>query len=216
MPHARLTITLPDGVWVRDVSTAHPDALFRVLAALPSEQTGIGLVAISAADPVAIVRAMEAHDAVTSLEVLGTHGEEALIQFETDAPLLLFPARESGVPLEPPIEIRDGAATLDVTASQERLSALGDQLRAFGLSFGVEYVHQSLEAEPLLTDTQRRLVTAAVDCGYYDTPRDCTLTELAETVGIAKSTASETLHRAESGIVKEYVEGLPDRADDED
>lgn len=215
MPRARLTITLPGGVWVRDVSTAFPDARFRVLAALPDGETGVGLVAISGPDVPAVVEATAAHDAVTALDVLGRHGDEALVRFETDAPILLFPARESGVPIEPPVEIRDGTATLDVTASRARLSALGDQLRAFDLDFRVEYVHRSLAAEPLLTDTQRALVTAAVEHGYYDTPRETTLTELAEAVGIAKSTASETLHRAEGSIVKQYVDDLPELPGDE-
>lgn len=50
---------------------------------------------------------------------------------------------------------------------------------------------------------------AAVEAGYYDTPRTCTLTELADEVGLAKSTCSEILHRAEEIIVKEFIENLP-------
>ena len=49
----------------------------------------------------------------------------------------------------------------------------------------------------------------AVDHGYYDTPRACSLTELAEEVGIAKSTCSETLHRAEETMIKQFMEDLP-------
>jgi hypothetical protein len=41
--------------------------------------------------------------------------------------------------------------------------------------------------------------------GYYDTPRDCPLTELADELEIAKSTCSGTLHRAEETIVKRFV-----------
>lgn len=214
MPHARLSLTLPDGVWIREVSTDHPDVLFRVLAALTADDdTGIGLVEVRGEDLPAVVADVEAHEGVTAMEVLGADPGRAVVQFETDAPLLLFPARESGVPLEPPVEIRDGVASLEVTASGDRLSRLGDQLRAFGFAFDVEYVHQSVESDPVLTGTQRELVIAAVESGYYDTPRGCTLTELAESVGVAKSTASETLHRAEGEIVKRFVDGLPERVD---
>jgi predicted DNA binding protein len=44
-----------------------------------------------------------------------------------------------------------------------------------------------------------------VERGYYDTPRTCTLTELADHLGIAKSTASERLHRAEGAIIRAFV-----------
>ncbi|MEM4781102.1 MAG: helix-turn-helix domain-containing protein, partial [Halalkalicoccus sp.] len=102
--------------------------------------------------------------------------------------------------------ICEGVATLEVTAPRDRLSELGEQLEAFGMRFEVEYVTQSIDTEELLTDRQRRLLETAIDQGYYDSPRECTLSELAESVGIAKSTASETLHRAEGAIIKEYVE----------
>ena len=205
MPRARLTVTLPEGIWIREVSVAHPDATFRVLAALAAEEHGVGLVEVLADDLPAVVGAIDGHDGVPELDVLGTDDDRAVVQFETPEALLLFSVRESGVP------IRDGIATLDVTASRERLSALADQLDAFGLAFDVAYVYDTLEGETTLTDTQRELLVAAVDCGYYDTPRDCTLTELAEQVGVAKSTASETLHRAEEQVIKQFVADLPDR-----
>jgi len=60
----------------------------------------------------------------------------------------------------------------------------------------------------LLTDRQRDLVVAAVQQGYYDTPRGSSLTELSDHLGMAKSTVSETLHRAEETVVKEFVAEL--------
>jgi len=39
---------------------------------------------------------------------------------------------------------------------------------------------------------------------------ECTLTELAAEVDRAKSTVSETFHRAEGKVVREFVEGLAD------
>ena len=107
-----------------------------------------------------------------------------------------------------PFTLADGEARWEVTAPQKRLSALGQQLEEFGIPFRVERVSQHVETEQLLTQSQLELIQAAVEHGYYDTPRDCSLTDLAEAVGIAKSTCSETLHRAEEKIVKEFVEEL--------
>jgi len=44
------------------------------------------------------------------------------------------------------------------------------------------------------------------DHPYYDTQREVSLSELANEFGIAKSTCSEVLHRAEGKIVKEFLD----------
>jgi predicted DNA binding protein len=62
-----------------------------------------------------------------------------------------------------------------------------------------------------LTERQREVLFEAVDRGYYDVPRETTLTEVADRVGIAKSTCSEVLQRVERTIVREFVDDLPRR-----
>ncbi len=208
MPQAKLRLTLPEEVWVGEVTRSFPDATIRILAALSDEGAGVGLAEISAPDPREVVRAMKAAEDVTGIETLKYSEDEVLVQFETTMPLLLLPARDSGVPLEMPFEIQDGTAVWEVTAPSDRLSELGTQLEAFDISFTVDYVQQRLDQEQLVTDRQRRIILQAIEEGYYDTPRTCSLTELADTVDIAKSTASETLHRAEEKIVKHFAEQL--------
>lgn len=208
MPQANLTITIPEGIWIGDVSRAHPDASIRILAALTDEEAGVGLVEITASDLPDIVADIQANESVTELEILQQYEETVLLQFETTMPLLLFPVQDSGVPLEMPFTIQNGQAEWEITAPQHRLSALGTQLDEFGISFTVNEVQQHIEPEKLLTDRQLRLVQAAVEQGYYDTPRECSLTELAAELELAKSTCSETLHRTEEKIVKQFLENL--------
>ncbi|MFC5366151.1 helix-turn-helix domain-containing protein [Salinirubrum litoreum] len=214
MSHARMTVTLPEMVWIGAVSQTYPDVTFEVLAALPADDRGVGLVELSGRDVLSAVAAMEDHEAVTSLSIVGTTPEEAVIQFETTEPLLLFSARESGLPLQPPITIRDGTATLELTTSRDRLAAMADQLDAMGLDYHVEWIKESVDPERVLTARQRELVLEAVEAGYYDSPRDCTLTELADDLGLAASTLSETLHRAEGKVVREFVADLSGATDD--
>ena len=130
-------------------------------------------------------------DGITSVDIVEATDETALLQFETTSPALLTAVRNSMIPLEPPVVITGGVAELELTAFRERLSKLGEQLDALGMPFEVEYVRETVGAESLLTDAQRDLFARAVERGYYDTPRTCTLTELADAVGVAKSTASE-------------------------
>lgn len=208
MTEARLAIDLPEGVWIADVSRANPEATVRVLAAMPDEGVGFGLVRITGPDVESVLDGMRAAGDVTSLSVLHRGQRGAVVRFETTQPLLLLSAREAGVPIELPIDIREGVATVEVTAPRERLSELGEQLRAFGLSFDVEYVHERTDPERLLSARQREVLSLAVERGYYETPRRCSLTDLADELDVAKSTASEVLHRAEGSVIERFVAEL--------
>lgn len=214
MPEARLQLNLPDDVWIGELSRQYPAATFRILAALSNEQNGVGLTEITGESLSQLLDEMEAYDAVPELEVLDKTDERALVQFETTLPLLLLPAQNSGVPLEMPFELQNGAAMWDLTAPSDRLSELSTQLEFFDISFTVDYIQYDVCEEQLLTQSQEEIIEQAIQMGYYDTPRQCSLTDLAEEVGRAKSTISETLHRAEGKLIKECVgtEGSDEQA----
>jgi len=205
MAHATLEITLPERVWIQQLSTAYPEATFEVLAAVPGDGTGFALVRIVGGDLAAITEEMNDHPQLTELTPISWTDEEATVHFETTAPLLLVSSRRSGISIELPIEIRDGTGAVEVTGPRERLSEFCDQLEAMGLRYRVEYVGDRRRDERLLSDRQREFVLAAIDRGYYDTPRRCSLTELAGELGVAKSTCSEILHRAEGAIVNSFA-----------
>lgn len=205
MPHANLTITVPESVWIGELSRAHPEARFRVLAATTTDGTGVARLEIVGSDVGAIRAAMAGYDDVTNLTVFEAEPGRCRVQLETTMPILLQAIEGSGVPLETPFEIRDGAMELEATIPQDRLSTLGAQLDKFGISFSVERIQQEVESDELLTDRQRRLLHAAIDHGYYDTPRRITLTGLAGELDIAVSTCSEVLHRAEERVVKKHI-----------
>jgi predicted DNA binding protein len=205
MPTATLAVTLPTDVWIADLSTRFPDVTFRVLAALPDDDTGVGLVEIVGDEVGDVLVGIDEAGGVRVFETLYRGDDRALVQFETDDPLILMSIRDSRAPFEPPVTIVDGVAVLEITAPRDRLSSLADQFRALGLRFDVRSVRTSIDSESVVSDGQRRLIETAVEEGYYDTPRACTLTELADHLGIAKSTASERLHRAEGAIIRAFV-----------
>jgi hypothetical protein len=206
MALTKLVVDLPPGTWIGEVSSAHPDTVFRVLAALPADDRGVGLLEITSQEMRAVLTAIEEHTGVQDVELLQAGENEALVQFETTQPFLLMAVRNSMVPLELPLKIVAGQADLELTAAQSRLSELTTQLEDLGMSYEVEYLRQSPTSSELLTTRQRDLLTKAVEHGYYDTPRECTLTELAEHLDLAKSTLSERLHRIEGTVLKEFTE----------
>jgi predicted DNA binding protein len=205
MPTATLSVTIPESVWIGDLSRRYPDTTVRVLSAFGGDDAGVGLAELTGPDVEDVLARLNDYDDVTEATLLDRTDERALVQFETTLPLLLSPVRDSGAPMQLPFDIADGQARWEVTASRARLSRLGEQLDALGIRYTVERVRRDVGFEQLLTDRQQTVLVAAVEAGYYDTPRECSLTDLAADLDLAKSTVSETLHRAEEHVVKQFV-----------
>jgi predicted DNA binding protein len=106
--------------------------------------------------------------------------------------------------------LADGEVEWGLTAPQNRLSELGTQFEQFGIAFTVNEIQQHIEPEQMLTDRQLERPTVAVERGYYETLRECSFPELADELDIAKSTCSETLHRAEEEVIKQFVNRVAD------
>ena len=59
-----------------------------------------------------------------------------------------------------------------------------------------------------LTEKQRRTVRTAVEMGYYRTPRDASLGDLATELGVSRSALSQRLNAVESKLIKSLAAEL--------
>jgi len=204
MPYVKLSITIPDLVWMSDLSQAFPETVFRVTAATVNDDVGVAHIDVHGEDSTAIVESFRDYDAVTDLTVLDDGPEATRVQLETTSPLMLRSIQDSGVPLQLPFEVQDGELLLELTVPSDTMTDLTETLGDYGIPYTVERVSQDADSGSLLTDRQEWVLDRAVERGYYDTPRETTLAELADDLDMAKSTCSELLHRAEGHVIKDY------------
>jgi len=214
MPRAKLTVTLPESLWIHEISTAYPDTTFRVSSVLPGSDVAIGVIELMAPNPVPILAAIDDRSDIRDLELLWKHDETALLQVEASNPSLLGPMQRAGVPMETPFAVADGAVTWELTTSSDRLSTLGNAFDERGIEYRIDYVRavDASRPENPLTDRQLEVFRTALEAGYYDVPREATLTEVASALGVTKSTCSDVLHRAESSIAHWFAEEHVNRA----
>lgn len=212
MPRAKLAVHLPEGIWIHGISTANPDVTFRVSSVMLGSNSATGIVELTTSNPVPILAAIDDRADVEKLELLWKHDEMVILQVETTDPSLLTPMQRAGVPIRTPFELEDGTVRWELTTSSDRLSALNTALEKNGIQYNLEYVHEleSGRARRLLTDRQLEVFLTAMELGYYDVPRDATLTEVASTLDVTKSTCSDVLHRAESAVARWFAEECVD------
>jgi predicted DNA binding protein len=117
-------------------------------------------------------------------------------------------ARDSGAfcitcPLNPAKD--DGWKLLVNDANGVR--KISESLAEEGLEAEVLEVSNAFHDE-LLTERQKQIMNVAYYSGYFEFPRKKDLTKLAEDMSIRPSTLSEILRRAESKIVKHYMQSI--------
>lgn len=205
MPLVELVLSLPPGAWIGHVSRTFPDARFRVLTALPNEDGGTGVLEVLADDAEAVLAAIVDTD-LRTLTVLSQRPSRALIQFETAAPTLLRAVQSAGTPIQFPFQVRDGEVDWELTISHDRLSSLRSELETRDIDYRLERVRGANVEEDVLTTHQREVLDAATEAGYYEQPRDTSLTDLASELDMAKSTLSGVLRRAEAALVTSYAD----------
>lgn len=84
-------------------------------------------------------------------------------------------------------------------------------LRDRGLQVEVVSIREARGAGGLLTERQEEVIGLAYQLGYFEFPKRISLTELAEHLGVAKSTLSEILRTGEAKVLHAFFHGLMKR-----
>jgi predicted DNA binding protein len=204
MTQACIRIELSEGRWKTDVSRDHGDASLQLLGTLFGGDRAVETVEVSGSATAACLPDIDAHPDVDTFDVVDRHDDRATVRLESLEPAVLSAASRAGTPIVYPATVTDGELAATVVGTHARISSLGEQLRADGLGFEVAYLHSDHDVSRVLTDRQEEVLFTAVEHGYYRSPRECTLTEVAGALDIAKSTCSATLQRAEEAIVEYF------------
>lgn len=104
------------------------------------------------------------------------------------------------------VSIRDDGIEVSVIADHSTIKEIGAHIRGGDFACEVlrirDYEGNVSDARNALTPRQNDIIMHAYRKGYYETPRQTTLSELAEDLGIDESTVAEHLQRAEKNVLE--------------
>ncbi len=203
--HLKTKIGADDDNFLASVSTDFSSTEFKILTSNPTDNGVLEIIEVTTSERDAIIRRFDDAPEVYSSEVLHSDEEIVLIQLIFSMPSTYEARLATGNLPRFPIIIRDGWLSSELIGSQEQLSEYTTELSAADIPYEILSLTQSYGASGLLTERQREFITEAVERGYYDSPRGCTLVELAERFGVSQSAASGVLHRGEGQIIKEFI-----------
>lgn len=204
MIRARFRIALSEDLWVYEVSTSFPEATLRLLTGVPRGDRALELGEVQAENPSVVADAISSHSDITAYDELYAGERRVIAQYEANERGLYEFLWESSLPPEFPVIVENGEMEFDVTATQEQFEAFGQVLDETDRQYELLTLVHTDDRDDLLTDRQRECLIAAQREGYFAVPRECTLADLADTLGVDKSTASETIRRGTSRVISQF------------
>lgn len=205
MIQACFRMALPEDIWVRQVSTSFPDATLRLLTGVPKGDRALELGEVRAENARTVASDIRAHPDIFEFDQVYAGDRRVIARYEADEKGLYEFLWESSLPPEFPIVVENGDMEFDLTATQEQFDAFGTTLDESGRRYDLLSLVHTDGREAVLTDRQRECLAEAHRRGYFDVPRECTLAELAEALGVDKSAASVTIRRGTARVVSQFL-----------
>ncbi|WP_128225465.1 helix-turn-helix domain-containing protein [Halobacteriaceae archaeon SHR40] len=88
--------------------------------------------------------------------------------------------------------------------TREDISDFRSNCQAKDISIDITAVHALLPVQGEgyeLTDAQREALVTAYECGYFDSPRRCSLADVADEIGITQQSLSSRLRRGHNKLI---------------
>ena len=211
------------GCWTADLAESYPDVRATIIYSYRIAGTSITMIETAGIDERrldGLVEWLEAHPVMNSSQLVTYDGtrRKAFISlagdYDTDTePVLNVLLRNDCFPTIPATVARGREHWSVLASSHEQVSTAHEELREVG-SVDVDSLG-SPDLDGLLTDLtgvkeaiqdlsprQLEVLSRAIEEGYYDSPRSCTIEELAALDPANTSTVGEHLRRSEAKILQ--------------
>lgn len=139
-------------------------------------------------------------------DVEGTYAFLQQDAYEFSSAILNTIADSRVIFLPPVVFLDTGTVEFEAVGTAEALSSFHDDLSEIA-DLTIEQVQEfeRKHSPTCLTDRQRAALDAAVSLGYYEVPREGTVSDIADLLDCSTSTAGELVRKAEAAVVQNYT-----------
>lgn len=202
MPRVRLKVgPMPD---MQVLAEEFPDISLRFLANYPIDEDVCSVLEVRTDETERFKETMKYWDTKT-VEILHSDDQTVVVMLEGQPPEGYFVSEDIGYHPTSPVVARDGYLFIEFVMPKSKMDDLWRSLDERDVNYDVLSITEGYDVVDSLTARQREIVTVAIKRGYYDNPRTCSLTDLADQFEVNKSVISGVLHRAEGEIIKDTI-----------
>ena len=197
----RIEVRLPDGHWAGEATRENPSSVLQIIETMPLSK-GRGTAQISTDE--LLLNQLDNLPGVENVNLLGKN--KATVTIASGGGGFIKALRVVGVVPRTPFEVIDGWADWTIECSSSQVKQLIGQIKTDEIPMRLKSTRSN--NEKLLTIRQSQIFELAKRKGYWNIPREISITQLAELTGSSKSTISVMLHAIESKIVDTFYEEI--------
>ncbi|MDJ1432441.1 helix-turn-helix domain-containing protein [Halostagnicola sp. A-GB9-2] len=183
-----------------------PEVTIEMERLLPQESLIIPYFWVRGGQPADIESCFEAHPGVNSIDLIDSVEDEYLMRAEWDQEYagILNALAEDNVVVLSAVGTNDGWDFEVRGESHKKISEFRSTVQEYDISIEITAVHALLAIQEdgyELTDTQREALVLAYEHGYFDSPREASLEDVAEELGITQQSLSSRLRRGHRRLI---------------
>jgi len=202
---ATLRVRIPRTLWTGPFSSAHPELRIDVLNRVEvSPDLSVSDHWISGGPPGIWANEISAYPDIVAVDPFAEVGEGSLYRIKYQNPPIVGLYQRLHLPLRFPLRVQAGYLAWEVAARYSEFQAILKHARAADPAVHIVSIRRGpLRSHlPLLTESQRQLLTDAMEAGYFAVPRGITLTALARKLNRSKSGISEAIALIEKKLLE--------------
>jgi len=209
------TITVPSETFpLGTVFEALPTVEVRLERVIPGVSTVIPYFWVRNAASDNIEAAFSAHPGVTDIRLIDSIEDESLLRVEWDSEYvgILTTLTETGVVLIDAVGT-DEQWTFDIRGdSRDDVAAFLQRCQERDISVTLTTLHAltpvQTATEAVVTDPQQEVLELAYEQGYFESPRQVTMEDLGEDLGISQQAVASRLRRGTRRILGETLSAI--------
>lgn len=183
-----------------------PDVTVELERLIPHESLTIPYFWVRGAEAQDIEAAFEAHAGVVSIELIDDIEDEYLMRAEWAGEYfgILSALAQANIVVLSGIGRKDGWSFEVRGENREAIGDFRQSCQEHDIPIEITSVHELLPVQGGsydLTDTQREALVLAFERGYFDSPRDASLQDLADELDITQQSVSSRLRRGHRRLI---------------
>ncbi len=203
---AQFAIAAPpdDGMWFSRLSQGYPDVQVKIVFMLPIGVTGGNILLIfKGSGRSRCVSEIQKRAGIVSSFILHEEKNKIFVNIKSDRTPILHALIDLEIPLKYPITVEAGKLIINQVTERKHLDDFLTRMSSRGYVITLLRIGR-VNMRSLLTETQEKILQAAIRMKFFEIPRGTKLQDLAAEIGVGASSLSEDMRRIFKKLALNY------------
>ncbi len=203
---AQFAIAAPpdDGMWFSRLSQGYPDVQVKIVFMLPIGVTGGNILLIfKGSGRSRCVSEIQKGAGIVSSFILHEEKNKIFVNIKSDRTPILHALIDLEIPLKYPITVEAGKLIINQVTERKHLDDFLTRMSSRGYVITLLRIGR-VNMRSLLTETQEKILQAAIRMKFFEIPRGTKLQDLAAEIGVGASSLSEDMRRIFKKLALNY------------